>query len=121
MAVPRYSPRLLLGGYFLLLLAVAAVFMGTASKIATRTLLVLIPFSGVILGVTHAVEAESNLALGSATILTLSGTVATLLAVTGANPFSNPIVDVAIIGSIGVIKFNHTLQTAAQTVHRVAS
>lgn len=115
------SPNLLFGGYFLLLLALGAVMAVTGSDVAARTLLILIPFSAVVLGGTTAGGAESNLVLGFAVILTLSGAVATMLAVTGGNPFSNRIVDAAIIGSVGGIKFNNTLQTAVQSVHRVAN
>lgn len=115
------SSNLLLGGYFLLLLGLAVVITATGSDAAARTLLILIPFSGVVLGVTSAVGAESNLGLGFAVVLTLSGAVATMLAVTGGNPFSNRIVDAALIGSVGGIKFNQTLQTAVQAAHRAAS
>lgn len=116
-----FSPNILLGGYFLLVLALGAVMAVTGSDVAARTLLILIPFSGVVLGVTSAVGAESNLVLGFAVVLTLSGAVATMLAVIAGNPFSNRIVDAAIIGSVGGIRFNNTLQTAVQSVHRVAN
>ncbi|UPM45063.1 hypothetical protein [Halocatena salina] len=114
-------PSLLLAGYFLLLLLFGTVIVSTGSDVAARTLLILIPFSAVIIGVTTAIGTESNVVLGCAVILTLSGSVATMLAVTGGNPFSNRFVDAAIIGSLGGIKFTHALNTVAQATHRAAS
>jgi hypothetical protein len=117
----NYSPRLLLATLFVLMLGLAGVIEFTGSNIAQRLLVVFIPLGAVALGVTSAMETDSNLELGFALILIGSGTVATGLAVIGAGPFSNRLVDVAIIGSIVGTKFSQPLQSTIQTAQRVVS
>jgi hypothetical protein len=116
--VRNYPPRLLLATLFVLMLGLAGVIEITGSDIAGRLLVVLIPLGAVALGVTSAMEADANLELGLALILIGSGTVATGLAVIGAGPFSNRLVDVAIIGSIVSTKFSQPLQSMIQIAQR---
>jgi hypothetical protein len=119
MALSRgYSPRLLLGGIFLIMLALAGIIEVTGSDMAGRILVILIPVGGVVLGVDSAIEAKSKIEIALAIILTLSASAATILAVIGAGPFSNLIVDVAIIGSIAGISFHQPLQTTIESVQR---
>lgn len=123
MALSRgYAPRLLLlGGIFLLMLVLAAIIEITGNSIASRILVVLIPFGGVVLGVVSAIEAESTIEIVPAIILILSASAATALAVAGANPFSNLVIDIAIIGSIAGIQFNRPLQVTIRAAQRLIS
>lgn len=120
-SVRDYPSRLLLAALFVLMFGLAGVIEFTGSDIAQRLLVVLIPLGAVALGVTSAIEADSNLELGCALILIGSGLVATGLAVSGAGPFSNRIVDVALIGSIVAIRFSRPLRSTIQTAQRIVS
>lgn len=121
MTIPRDSTLHgpLLGGIFLLMLVLAASIAITGSSIARRLLVILIPFGGIMLGGITAVEAESTIDIVPAISLLVSGCAATALAIIGAGPFSNQFVDVAIIGSIAGIKFNHPLQATIQTAQQL--
>jgi hypothetical protein len=114
----RYSPTLILGAIFVLMLALAASIEITGNDIARRVLVILIPVGGVILGAVSAIERESKIELAAALILSISAGVATVLAIIGAGPFSNRIVNLAIIGSVAGLRFNQPLQTTIQGIQR---
>jgi hypothetical protein len=115
----EYPPQLLFAVLFILMLTLAAIAEATGSSIAGRILIVLIPFSAVVLGAVSALEAQSTIEIALALVLVCSGFAATTLAVIGAGPFSNLFVDIAIIGSIFGIKFTQPLQTTVQAAQRL--
>jgi hypothetical protein len=103
------------------MLVLAGIIEVTGSDIAGRILAILIPVGGVVLGVVSAVEAELKIEIALAVVLTLSASAATVLAVIGAGPFSNLIVDVAIIGSIAGLSLSRPIQTTIESVRRFVS
>lgn len=114
----KYPPRLLLGGILLLMFALAGIIEVTGNDLAGRILVILIPVGGVILGAVSVGEANSKVEIAIAIVLTLSASASTILAVIGPGPFSNLIVDAAIIGSVVGLKFHQPLQTTIETAQR---
>ena len=114
----NYSPRLLLGVIFLLMLALAAVIEITGSDIAQRILVILIPLGGVFLGVVSTIEADSKIEAVFGTTLVLSGFAATILGVVSGNPFSNRLVDIA---SIAGTSLSQPIRSTVQAAQRLVA
>jgi hypothetical protein len=108
------SPRWPFTVLFVLMLALAASVWLFGSRLAQQLLVILIPFSGVVIGVLSAGEAQSTIESGLALVLVLSGCIATLLGVLGAGPFSNLLVNVALIGSLIGLRHPHPVQTVVK-------
>lgn len=114
----KLSSGLLMGGVFFLMVTLMVVIEITGLEIAKRMLIILVPFGGVVLGTVSAVEAESKIEIVPAIVLVLSAGFATTLAVSGANPFANRIVDIALISSIAVIRYTHLIQPIVKTTRQ---
>jgi len=95
---------------FALMLALAAVIEFTGSDFAGPALAVLIPAASIVLGVVGLWDATARIETVLAIVLVLSASAATALAVSGAGPFSNLVVDLGIIGSIVGMRFTRPLR-----------
>lgn len=103
---------------FALMLALAAVIKFTGSDLAGTVLTILIPAAGIVLGGVGLCDATTRIETGLAIVLVLSASAATALAVSGAGPFSNLLVDFGIIGSGVGMRFTQPLRRVVRTVRQ---
>jgi len=101
---------------FALMLALAVVIEFTGSDLAGTVLAILIPAAGIVLGVVGLWDATTRIETGLAFVLILSASAATALALSGAGPFSNLVVDLGIIGSIVGMRFTRPLRGVVRIV-----
>jgi len=100
------------------MLALAAVIGFTGSDLAGTALAILIPAAGIVLGIVGLWDATARIETVLAIVLVLSASAATALAVSGAGPFSNIVVDLGIIGSIIGRRFTRPLRGVVRTVRQ---